>query len=49
MAKKNLLKTEVKNKLMKQKDLSTTRTPPRRERNSILSILFKKLKKEDVI
>lgn len=47
--KKDLLKTEVKNKLMKQTDPSSTKQFLRGERNSLLKAIFKKLKREDVI
>lgn len=49
MAKKDVLKTEVKNKLMKQTDPSDTKQFPKRERTSLLRAIFLKLKKEDVV
>jgi hypothetical protein len=49
MTKKDLLKLEVKDKLMKQSDPSHKKQFPKRERSSLLKAIFKKLKREDVI
>jgi len=49
MTKKDLLKLEVKDKLMKQSDPSHKKQFLKRERSSLLKAIFKKLKREDVI
>jgi hypothetical protein len=49
MLKKDLLKTEAKDQLMKHPDSSERKIPLKRERHSLLKAIFLKLKREDVV